>query len=144
MTARTFNMSKSLNESLAASQPPNSDTDQGQPNGYKGYPDSEKQPLASHGQEHKPGITFAGQEKLPKLPIPDLGNTCKSYLAALKPLQSHREYEETAAAVQEFLKSEGPELQEKLKKYATGKSSYIEQFCTFSCIVKGQATAPRC
>lgn len=124
-------MSKSLNESLAASQPPNSDTGQGQLNGYKDYPDSKKQPLASHGQEHKPGITFAGQEKLPKLPIPDLESTCKKYLAALKPIQNHREYEETAAAVQEFLKSEGPELQEKLKKYATGKSSYIEQFCTF-------------
>ncbi|KAA6410069.1 MAG: carnitine acetyl transferase [Lasallia pustulata] len=121
-------MSKSLNESLAASQPPNSDTGQGQLNGYKDYPDSKKQPLASHGQEHKPGITFAGQEKLPKLPIPDLESTCKKYLAALKPIQNHREYEETAAAVQEFLKSEGPELQEKLKKYATGKSSYIEQF----------------
>lgn len=131
-------MSKSMNESLAASQPPNGDTDQGPPNGYKDYSDSEKQPLASHGQEHKPGITFAGQEKLPKLPIPDLENTCKNYLAALKPLQSHREHEETAAAVQEFLKSEGPELQEKLKKYATGKSSYIEQFCMFLCIANNK------
>jgi len=27
------------------------------------------------------------------------------------------------------LKSEGPELQERLKKYANGKTSYIEQFC---------------
>lgn len=136
MTASNFTMTKSMDESLAASQPPNGDTDQGPPNGYKDYSDPEKQPLASHGQAHKPGITFAGQEKLPKLPIPDLENTCKNYLAALKPLQSHREHEETAAAVQEFLKSEGPELQEKLKKYATGKSSYIEQFCMFLCIAK--------
>jgi Choline/Carnitine o-acyltransferase. len=44
------------------------------------------------------------------------------------PLQSPREHEDTKAAVQEFLKNEGPELQEKLKKYAFSKTSYIEQF----------------
>lgn len=74
------------------------------------------------------GITFAAQDKLPKLPIPELEKTCEKYLAALRPLQSPREHAETKHAVREFLKSEGPELQEKLKKYAEGKSSYIEQF----------------
>ncbi|RUS14143.1 acyltransferase ChoActase/COT/CPT [Endogone sp. FLAS-F59071] len=34
----------------------------------------------------------------------------------------------TIAAVEEFLTKEGPELQEKLKTYATDKSSYIEEF----------------
>ena len=79
---------------------------------------------------HKAGITFAAQDRLPKLPIPELDSTCIKYLNALKPLQGHREHEETAIAVQEFLKNEGPELQARLKKYATGKTSYIEQFCT--------------
>lgn len=51
----------------------------------------------------------------------------------LQPLQTGREHEETKGAVQEFLRSGGPELQEKLKKYATSKSSYIEQFCRFFC-----------
>lgn len=76
-----------------------------------------------------PGVTFAHQDKLPKLPIPDLESTCDKYLAALKPLQSPREHSETRFAVQEFLRQEGPELQEKLKKYAEGRTSYIEQFC---------------
>ncbi|KAL8300405.1 hypothetical protein RB593_009986 [Gaeumannomyces tritici] len=74
------------------------------------------------------GITFAAQDKLPKLPIPDLEKTCEKYLAALRPLQSPREHAETRHAVREFMRAEGPELQEKLKKYAEGKSSYIEQF----------------
>ena len=82
-------------------------------------------------QEEKPhaGITFAAQDKLPKLPIPELASSCTKYLAALKPLQSPREQSETRRAVDEFLRHEGPELQEKLKKYAEGRTSYIEQFC---------------
>ncbi|PYI08685.1 carnitine acetyl transferase [Aspergillus sclerotiicarbonarius CBS 121057] len=76
----------------------------------------------------KKGITFANQDSLPKLPIPDLEKTCKKYLDALGPLQTPREQDETRAAVQDFLKSEGPILQEKLKTYASSKTSYIEQF----------------
>ncbi|KAI9742418.1 MAG: hypothetical protein M1818_003952 [Claussenomyces sp. TS43310] len=76
----------------------------------------------------KAGITFAAQDKLPKLPIPELGHSMERYLAALKPLQSAREHAETKQAVEEFLKGQGPELQEKLKRYATGKANYIEQF----------------
>lgn len=91
----------------------------------------QKHPLAHDIPQHKRGITFAAEDKLPKLPIPELDSSMQKYLAALKPLQSSREHAETSQAVEEFLKSEGPELQEKLKKYATGKTSYIEQFCEF-------------
>ena len=86
-------------------------------------------PLGAQRTQYKPGITFASQDKLPKLPIPDLDASCRKYLEALRPLQSGREHNDTRAAVEDFLKSEGPELQERLKKYATGKTSYIEQFC---------------
>jgi len=89
-----------------------------------------QEPLASSKSgQSKPGITFAAQEKLPKLPIPDLEASMKKYLIAVDPLQSAREHHDTERAVSEFLKSDGPELQEKLKGYAQGKSSYIEQFC---------------
>ncbi|KAG0169405.1 hypothetical protein DFQ28_003955 [Apophysomyces sp. BC1034] len=74
------------------------------------------------------GETFKFQEKLPKLPIPDLRDTTERYLAALRPLQSEKEHETTKAAVREFLAKEGPELQHKLQSYATDKSSYIEEF----------------
>lgn len=92
------------------------------------------------------GITFSSQDKLPKLPIPELEASCKRYLEALKPLQSAREHAETQHAVNEFLKSDGPELQEKLKTYAQGKTSYIEQFCTqqyHSWLPQQRANLPR-
>ncbi|KAJ5166822.1 mitochondrial carnitine O-acetyltransferase [Penicillium canariense] len=76
----------------------------------------------------KQGLTFANQDSLPKLPIPDLEDTCRRHLDALSALQTIREHEETKAAVKDFLKSDGPILQEKLKTYASSKTSYIEQF----------------
>ena len=84
---------------------------------------------AYHEEQPKGGVTYSHQEKLPKLPIPDLGVSCERYLRALRPLQSAREHAETVNAVQEFLRNEGPELNEKLKKYAEARTSYIEQFC---------------
>ena len=130
MTARTFTMPKSLNESLASEQPPNSDADRSSRNGVEDkYSSSEREPLASHGPKRKPGITYAAQDKLPRLPIPELEDTCRKYQAVLRPLQNRREQEDTAAAVQDFLEHDGPVLQARLKKYATGKTSYIEQFC---------------
>lgn len=132
MTVRTFTMPKSLDESLASSQPPNNNTSQpSAASSQQAYSDSQREPLASHKPDNKPGITYASQEKLPKLPIPELDSTCEKYINALKPLQNRREQADTAAAVADFLKSEGPELQSRLKKYATGKTSYIEQFCKF-------------
>ena len=93
-------------------------------------PREAREPLASHKPAAtRSGATFAAQENLPKLPIPDLDATCKRYLEALEPLQSSREHRDTEHAVRDFLRAEGPELQDKLNKYATGKSSYIEQFC---------------
>ncbi|KAK2039685.1 choline/Carnitine O-acyltransferase [Colletotrichum somersetense] len=74
------------------------------------------------------GVTFAHQDKLKHLPIPELDVTAQKYLKALKPLQSAREHSETKQAVQEFLRHDGPLLQEKLKAYAQDKTSYIEQF----------------
>ena len=122
---RTFKMSKSLNESLASAETNQSRPTSDQRRAAKNRSDS----VASDQSHHRQGITFAGQDKLPKLPIPDLESTTSKYLAALKPLQSPREHAETKQAVEEFLRSEGPELQERLKKYANGKTSYIEQFC---------------
>ena len=92
------------------------------------YPEKAQKPL--HGQRPKsqPGITYAAQDKLPKLPIPELESTLKKYCEALHPLQSYREQEDTRVAAKEFLEGDGKELQERLKKYATDKTSYIEQF----------------
>lgn len=94
------------------------------------YPLSDKKPLESHKSiKMKQGITYAAQDNLPRLPIPDLESTCKRYIEALQPLQTPKEHEDTSVAVREFLSSDGPYLQEKLMKYADGKPSYVEQFC---------------
>lgn len=134
---RTFRMPKSLNESLiTAGEPPvNAAPDrnrsmEGAKKVSEGYSKDQRDPLASDQPKHEQGITFAAQDKLPKLPIPELDSSMTKYLTALKPLQSPREHAETKQAVEEFLKNDGPELHERLKKYANGKTSYIEQFCT--------------
>ncbi|CAG8975012.1 hypothetical protein HYALB_00012145 [Hymenoscyphus albidus] len=132
-SVRIFTMPKSLNESLAEPGHPKSVSENGRSlekakEVSDAYTKDQKDPLAGNQPSFKQGITFAAQDKLPKLPIPELKDSMTKYLAALKPLQSPREHAESQQAVDEFLKSEGPDLQEKLKKYATGKTSYIEQF----------------
>lgn len=74
------------------------------------------------------GITFKNQQKLPKLPIPKLADTTDRFLASARPLISNKEFERAKNAVKLFLNEDGPKLQEELQKYASNKSSYIEQF----------------
>lgn len=138
MAVRTFTRPTSLNESLAtatakmtgaeANGAPRSEASAR--DSTQSFPSEAKNPLKHSGaKDSKPGITFAHEGKLPKLPIPELESSCTKYLAALKPLQTPREHQETIVAVQDFLKQDGPALQEKLKKYAADKGNYIEQFC---------------
>ena len=140
MTVRKFMMSTQLDNALASAN--SKAPDQAAPKRSEvsakqetqSFSKEEKDPLAAHkNPESKPGITFAAQEKLPKLPIPDLESSLKKYVAALDPLQTAREHRDTQAAVHDFLREQGPELQERLKKYAVGQTSYIEQFCMLSC-----------
>lgn len=127
-------MPKSLNAELAEPGHPQNAADEGRSaerakQAKEEFTREQKDPFLSNREHLKRGITFAAQDKLPKLPIPELESTMNKYLQALKPLQSPREHSETMQAVEEFVKGEGPELQERLKKYANGKTSYIEQFC---------------
>ena len=91
--------------------------------------------------------TFAYQNKLPKLPIPPIRDTCERYLRALAPLQDEKEHAATKKAVQEFLDEEGGEgsgiigggegikLDRMLREYAKDKDSYIEEFWSVSCVL---------
>ncbi|KAM7209455.1 putative mitochondrial carnitine O-acetyltransferase [Naviculisporaceae sp. PSN 640] len=134
---RIFTTPRSLDETLAVQLSAEA-TPRSLPDQYPALPKptisrtiKARQYSMSAYEDDKPkkgGVTFAHQDKLPKLPIPDLEASCERYLAALKPLQSAREHSDTKQAVQEFLNGEGPELNEKLKRYAEGKTSYIEQF----------------
>ena len=109
--------SVSVNGQLAGNMSPQQDSPSG------------KDRESRNGTNSPQKVTFAAQDKLPKLPIPELESTLKKYLDVLRPLQSKREQQDTAIATDEFLHNDGPDLQARLKKYATGKTSYIEQFC---------------
>jgi carnitine O-acetyltransferase len=125
MAARTFTQPSSLEDGTTRSH-------ESAKNSTQSYPSEAQAPLASHTNPNsRPGITFAHEDNLPKLPIPELDSSCKKYIAALRPLQSGKEHSDTVHSVNDFLKTDGPVLQEKLKKYASGKANYIEQFCKY-------------
>lgn len=69
--------------------------------------------------------TLAFQDRLPKLPIPPLEDTCRRYLHALEALQDEREHTATKLAVQEFLETDGPRLHQQLLDYAKDKSRSV-------------------
>lgn len=138
MAVHTFTQPSSLDATLATAKMSNTEvkssirSQDSARESTQSFPSEAREPLAhSTNPQSKPGITFAHQDNLPKLPIPELESSCQKYIAALKPLQSPKEHNDTTISVQEFLKSDGPILQEKLKKYASGRSNYIEQFCTY-------------
>ncbi|KAK5937978.1 carnitine O-acetyltransferase yat1 [Knufia obscura] len=131
--ARRFTSPISLNESLIrTSKSMATDEKRSLENAKQAtdaFQQSEKEPLMNSVKNGtKAGITYAAQDKLPRLPIPDLESSMKRYLEALEPLQSSREQEESKAATKDFVQGIGKELQEKLKLYSADKSSYIEQF----------------
>ncbi len=74
------------------------------------------------------GKTFAGQDTLPKLPIPKLEDTCQRYLTSLQPLQDADDHAATKAAVNAFLSGEGPGMHKALQEYAETRPSYISEF----------------
>jgi carnitine O-acetyltransferase len=139
MAARTFTQPSSLEDTLVKASKMSGSEENGTTrshesakNSTQSYPSEAQAPLASHTNPNsRPGITFAHENNLPKLPIPELDSSCKKYIAALRPLQSGKEHSDTVHSVNDFLKTDGPVLQEKLKKYASGKANYIEQFCKY-------------
>jgi carnitine O-acetyltransferase len=79
-------------------------------------------PVTKFDPNPKIDRTFASQDKLPKLPIPPLEDTCRRYLTALEALQDEREHEQTKRAVNDFLAGDGPILQKRLQEWAKTKA----------------------
>lgn len=60
-------------------------------------------------------VAWSKQASLPRLPVPDLGQTCVRYLRSVRPLLSNNEYEQTLAVVAAFaVGGRGEELQRRL------------------------------
>ncbi|KAG5349282.1 hypothetical protein C0989_004837, partial [Termitomyces sp. Mn162] len=72
--------------------------------------------------------TFAQQHKLPKLPIPELEDTCQRYLRALEGLQDEQEHLKTKEVVRDFLENDGPKIQGKLRTWAAQKNRCDKYF----------------
>lgn len=98
---------------------------------------SSRPELAQHllaANSHADSITYAGQSKLPRLPIPSLEETLEKFPKIVAPLQDERQQLETLRSVQEFLDGDGPILQKALKEYeakgfeAGVLGSYVEEF----------------
>lgn len=83
-----------------------------------------------------PGADGAGDDLLPRLPIPDLSATCDRFLEVVAPLLSEKELEETKVVVDDFRRpgGEGEALQSDLKAYDAlgveegGAHSFVEEF----------------
>jgi carnitine O-acetyltransferase len=126
MALRTFTKPSSVEKRLSSTNK----ATMAQQNGQAGNGANHDR-TSSRRNSPKQNGTFSFQDQLPPLPIPDLEASCQKYLDALRPMQDTKEHHESRFAVREFLRYNGPELQDKLKKYATGKANYIEQFCMF-------------
>ena len=76
------------------------------------------------------GPLYSAQPNLPKLPVPDLKETCAKYLQTVRPLLDDVAYAKTQAIVEEFVKPGGigEMLQTRLmeKDQATKKSWLID------------------
>lgn len=72
--------------------------------------------------------TFQLQNKLPSLPVPPLEQTCKKYLASVKPHLTSEEYLQTQFLVNEFANGVGKELQSKLEMRANNMRNWLEEW----------------
>lgn len=80
--------------------------------------------------EPLPGTTtFGAQKALPKLPVPELQKTVARLKESLKPIAwSEAEYAAAVKKIDEFATGKGPELQDRLLKYAEGKEHWLERW----------------
>ena len=58
--------------------------------------------------------TFANDESLPDLPLPELGDTLRRYLESVKPHVTEEEFHSTKQIVEDFERNEGPVLHQAL------------------------------
>ncbi|KAI0091474.1 carnitine acetyl transferase [Irpex rosettiformis] len=78
-----------------------------------------------------PGPTFAAQQSLPKLPVPELSETLARLKDTLKPIAwSREEYDAVEKKIDAFAAGLGPELQNRLKARAqeTGRQHWLEEW----------------
>ena len=75
------------------------------------------------------GITFAKQQDLPSLPVPELKSTLDKYLQTIRPFCNGVEtFERQQLLCKDFSEHMGPILQDRLKEYANDKRNWMAKF----------------
>lgn len=76
-----------------------------------------------------PGVTFAAQSDLPKLPVPELSDTLVKLKETLRPFaRNESQYAETVKLVDEFEHGLGPQLQDRLVKRKDQTQHWLEEW----------------
>jgi len=72
--------------------------------------------------------TFAHQEDLAPLPVPELEDTLKKFVRSVEPLLSESEFEHSKAVVEEFKQGAGKKLHAMLEERATEHKNWLEEW----------------
>lgn len=72
--------------------------------------------------------TFAHEDDLPRVPVPDLATSRDQLLQWCAPLVDAEQYEATRAAVDAFVAGDGPILQAALEEYAANAHTWLDDF----------------
>jgi carnitine O-acetyltransferase len=73
--------------------------------------------------------TFENQDKLPRLPVPSLEDTLKTYFKSLEPFLTPEELQQHSLVLKDFATGLGPILQQRLIAYdKTQKNSWLEKW----------------
>jgi carnitine O-acetyltransferase len=103
-------------------------------NSRMSHPPSRHGKPTLNGPPSSSSSTFAAQDQLPRLPIPDLEDTLAKFCHCLQAIQDASQQAETRRVADEFLHTIGPKLQQALKDYdhdgfTSGElGSYVEEF----------------
>ncbi|EJS42473.1 cat2p [Saccharomyces arboricola H-6] len=78
---------------------------------------------------HFQGATFAKQQDLPPLPVPELNSTLNKYLQTIRPFcNSVETFERQQLLCKDFSEHMGPILQDRLKEYSSDKRNWMSKF----------------
>ncbi|EGV61035.1 Carnitine O-acetyltransferase mitochondrial [Yamadazyma tenuis] len=74
------------------------------------------------------GDLFKFQSALPKLPVPSLDETTAKYIKTIEPFLSPSQLEASKQKIEQFKKSQGPELQKRLESFSQDKDNWLAEF----------------
>eukprot|EP01137_Pigoraptor_chileana_P035371 Opistho-2@29268 len=86
--------------------------------------------MSADGKNKPTESTLQYQDQLPRLPVPNLEETCSKYLASVRPVVNDADYEETSRVVNDFKRpgGAGERLHVKLVERAKEHRNWLEEW----------------